>query len=414
MKLTGTARLAYGADTRGVMRSMHGLVPIVLLVLVAVSSTPVQAQEGAGMPRALAPDGQLPLEGTAWRLRAYVYRGIERDVGPEVAAWLRLSDSRLLGSGGCTALRGTYAVIGSALKVGPGKIRQPRCGEQTTIVQLAMVEALKAAASYGLLASNEPRGTELVIRDVWGTGLLRFSADDAGPLTGEEWRLTTFSVGDERTDAHPDQPAVMSFQPQRQSPARRRSDGDVVASTGCNGIIGAYFRNADVISFGPLELTDAPCVGQVGVQQQAMIAVLDATSSILALPPDRLIITSSESGDSLEFVRASTLEGTTWLLSSMARGKNPSTTVTLLLDGGRAGGEGPCGPYSGGYTTDGVFITFTDVSGAGDADCDERGPERALLTALRRAVRLDRAGDDLTLLDAGGTRTARFSSPGTP
>jgi heat shock protein HslJ len=397
------------------MRSTRRLVSLVLLGMLAVSGTPTLAQDEPNLPRALSPDGQLPLEGTAWRLRSYVYRDIQRAVGPEVAAWLRLNGGSVSGSGGCTTLRGDYAATGAALKIDMGKVRRPSsCGEQTAIVQIAMVDALKRSASHQMIASDEPRGTELVFRDGAEVEVLRFNVDDVASLTGDEWRLMAYTIEGQRSEADHVQPAVLSFQSERGNfEARRRSDGQIVGSTGCNGIVGDYFRHADVISFSPLERTDAPCIDQAAVQEQAIISVIDATSSALSLPPDRLVITSADSGDALEFVSASTLEGSTWLLSSLAKGKKPDDTVTLRLEDGTARGEGPCGPYSGSYTTDGLFITFTELTGAGDMDCAERAQERVLLNAMRRAVRLDRTDGDLTLLDASGARTARFTSPGT-
>jgi heat shock protein HslJ len=190
--------------------------------------------------------------------------------------------------------------------------------------------------------------------------------------------------------------------------------GEVVGSTGCNGLVGEYFRSADVMSFGELERTDAPCSPALQAQEAAILGVLDATSLSLQLPPDRLILTAHGSGDSLELSSASPLEGTTWLQSRLPEAPAPDSTMTLRLDAGRATGQGPCGSYSGSYASDGVFLTFADIVGSDDEECGMSRTEKALLAALRSTVMVDRARPELRLLDAAGRVLARFKDASRP
>jgi heat shock protein HslJ len=179
-------------------------------------------------------------------------------------------------------------------------------------------------------------------------------------------------------------------------------------------VVGEFHRHADVLSFGPLEVTDAPCSPSLATQEAAILAVLDASGLGLELSPDRLTLTSSDSGDQLELVSSRPLQGTTWLLQSIRRSNRAQETVTLLLRSGEVQGEGPCGSYDGHYATDGRFISFASLVGQGTSDCDRRPAQRALFDALRRAVLIDREDGELRLADAAGKELARFRPAAAP
>lgn len=390
------------------------------VLLVGLLAGPSQAARersaaaSASQAAPLPPTEELPLEGTRWRVRDYLFRGVLRSSGPEVAAWMTLRAGRLEGSGGCTRLRGRYGVMGAALAVAPQATRQGGCAEQTTIVQLGMLDGLRDAATYEIVPSTEAFGEQLLLRDAAGQLMLAFVPDDIALLEPGEWLLEAYSVAGERDDADPSQPAVLAFRPARRSAARRDSTGEAVGSSGCNGFLGPYSRHADVLSFGEFERTDAPCSTALSAQQAAIEAVLDSTSLNLDLPPDRLILVSADSGDSLEFVNAVPLEGSTWLLARLPGYEPADGPVTLRLLDGIVSGEGPCGSYGGRYQTDGLFIHFSELGGAQLATCPEQRRERDLLAALERTVVLERTAlrgrgqPYLRLLDAKGRVQASF------
>jgi heat shock protein HslJ len=365
------------------------------------------------LPTALRPDALAPLEGTAWRLRAYDRDGTVRTAGPEVAAWLRLSGGRLRGSGGCTKLNGRYGRVGAALDITLRKVKRPRCAEQTTIVQLAMVDGLRDAASHALL-SDDTGGTALRILDAADVVRLEFEPDDLATLEGTEWRLRSYARDGVETAADELQPAVLTFEPRRSQAAQRRSEGELVGSTGCNGVVGDFFRRADVLSLGPLDRTEAPCEGAAAAQEAAMLAVLDATAIRLELPADRLILTASDTGDRLELESATPLEGTTWLLDGLPQRIPSGTSVTLRLSDGQVGGEGPCGPITGAYVADRGFLTLAPVTTERPRGCGQRARARKLLRALDGTVRAEVVGSRLSLVDANGRVVARLRAPGSP
>jgi heat shock protein HslJ len=363
-------------------------------------------------PSALRPDGHLPLEGTPWRLLEYRRDGTMRMAGPEVAATISLHAGVIEGSGGCTGFKGGYATMGAAIRIRPGRAPGAGCAEQTVMVQEATLDGLRKAAMAEVQGTDD--GDQLVLRNATGTELLRFRRDDVGPLEGVEWRLVAYQLGDVEVAADPTQSAVLSFHARSTRAARRESRGSIDGSSGCNGIVGTFTRHGDVIATAGLKLTDAPCPTALAAQESAILQVLGAHGLLAALDPDRLTLTDVETGTRLSYVSQTPLEGTPWLLTDLAGTELPTEPLTLSLAHGTFSGEGPCGPYSGSYLTDGLFLTFADVRGAGDDRCAEASAERAWLAVLRATVATDPTTARLRLWDARGRTIARFTAPLAP
>ncbi len=317
-------------------------------------------------------------------------------------------------SGGCTLFGGRFANVGAAIRFQLRGVKDKDCAQQTTRVQRAMVKGLRDAASYAVVPGDEPTADQLVLLSDAGDALLRFGLDDIEALAVADWRLVSYTVDDETLPAALDQAAILSFRPERENRARRTSSGPASGSTGCNGLVTQFFRSADVLSFSPIERTDAPCSPALTAQEAAMLSVLGATSLELSLPAEGMILTSADTGASLAFVSQRPLEDSTWLIDPAALGVDPGTTITLRLSGGTAAGEGPCGPYGASYVTDGYFITFHDPVGSGANDCSAATSERRLLDRLRQAVMLDRDQPQLRLRDAFGRTKLRLTSATAP
>lgn len=404
------------------MRALRILSAATVAAALLSSPAPTFAQPddpgtGGPVPLARQPDGRLPLEGTPWRLRSYWWKGVERVPGPEVAARMRLEAGRLEASGGCTPFNGTYGTTGSAIDVKLERVRKNDCGEQTTMVQLAMVAGLRQAARFETSVVGGESG--LSVFDHGGVLRLHFGLDDVSSFAGTrattEWLLTGFTFDGTRQDAGGDASAQITFSPGRANEAKGRTSGEVLGSTGCNGFRAAFSISANVMSLGELSTTDAPCAPSTLVQQEAVLDVLEASAIAVSFPPDRMTLTSSDSGTTLEYQAVPSTEGSTWFRSPMPT-EGEGDPVTLRLSAGMATGEGPCGPYSAGYVTDGVFITFSDARGSDDGVCEKAKDERRLLTALRSAVRIERDARGgipprLTLRDARGKALIRFISP---
>lgn len=386
-----------------------------LLAVPALSLGQSDDADDTLLPLARQPSGALPLEGTPWRLQWFRWKGVEREPGPEVAARMSLAQGQLQASGGCTTFKGSYGTIGPAIDFKLQKLKENDCAEQTTMVQLAMVDGLDDATRFEIAATAA--GGQLTLLDQAGTTLLRFGLDDVGRFTTTlgpaEWSLTAYTVEGTRFEPDPEAASNLIFSPAKSNQARRRASGSVLGSTGCNGFTGEFFLQANVMSFGQLQVTDAPCAASMTPQEAAILEVFEATATGVTFPSDEMVMTSADSGTSLEYRAVPALEGSTWLRAPDAAGD----PVTLRLEAGEATGEGPCGAYRADYATDGVFITFTNVRGTGDDTCAATRAERKLLRALRSAVTLDReparntSRPRLTLRDARGAALARFEYP---
>jgi len=406
------------------MASPHSLASVVLaLALLALpwaalaqsqspSATPGALPAAAReRPLALEPAGLPPLEGSTWRLASF--RGREmRPVGPEVAAWMTLRTGQVRGSTGCARLSGRYGRVGQALAFELSDRRRGACAAQVALVASSLTDALARAASFEIVRASDEVDAQLLVRDADGIEDLRFELDDSGALSAGDWRLQSYTSAGRTVAADPAQPAVLAFRPTRSRDLQRRSSGDVIASTGCNGIVGTFRRQADVLSLAALERTDAPCSPTLATQEAAIVAVLESPSITLDLPLDGLTLVSPDTGDRLEFLSAAPLEGTTWLLAGMPGSRGSQDTVTLRLEGGMLDGEGPCGSFGGHYVAEGVFLTMDDISAADLTGCTRKAEHRALLDALRAAVMVERDDPGLRLLGARGQLVAAFSPAG--
>ena len=363
-------------------------------------------------PLARLPDGHLPLQGTPWRLVSYVDRGREARPGPEVAAIIEFGPGSYSGSGGCARIEGEYGVNGAALRVQLKKRDERSCAENQAVVQQAVESGLRKAAAYGIEAGASELQDQLVIYSVTGTEVLRYALDDLTLLEGAEWRLDAYTVDGQAVAASRATPGLLSFEPREDAFYKRRQSGPLSGTSGCNAIVAEFYRHADVLSFSELMLTDAPCTDELAAQEAAMTAVLEATAIELELPADRLVLTSVDTAERLEFVSQTPVEGTTWWLErTAADGSTGGQRITLRLEDGLATGDGPCGPFAADYVTDGAFITFTGARGARDEDCSELRTEQALISGLRRSVVIERGADRLAFLDASGGETLAFARP---
>jgi heat shock protein HslJ len=288
------------------------------------------------------------------------------------------------------------------------------CGAKASRLDKVAQEGLRRTASFELAGPSGPLTDELILRDGGGAEILRFEVDDIGGLETEEWQLVSYTVDGQPTAAVVNLPAVLAFRPDRGAGPQRRSTGDVTGSSGCNGIVGTYSREGDLLAFGDLEPTEAACPVDLAAQEAAMLGVLRAPSVALALTPDRLTLRATGTDDALELMTATPFEGSTWLLGSIPGKPRPKGPVTLRLDAGVVSGEGPCGAYTGTYRTDGIFVSIRDLRGPAEEGCPRRERQRELFSALERAVLLERDRPVLGMLDAQGQLVARFKRPGAP
>jgi heat shock protein HslJ len=434
-------------------------VPVVLLLagLTLQAGVPAMSQSDVG-------ELAYPLLGTRWRLTEVVDRGVARQPGPEVTAFLRLGGGRVRAFDGCARARGRYltgpdapspdgpnagpsmapdassATVADDARLAFARIRSGTrtCAEQTMLIVSGLHDGLANVASYRLFPAEPPWLTTLELLDAAGQPLLRFRVDDAGALAAMTWVLESVD-GAQAQDAGDGQHATVVFD--AGGPAGRegravrerleaegrvvREPRRVVGSTACNPFDGRYVVTGHVLSIADLTSESEPCSPAVAAQEVAILDILDATSLSVSLPPGALELRSDDDGRTLRYRAGVTLEDEQWVLDRRAgRRLGSDEVVTLFLvpddttsEGGvRSGtitGEGPCGPYGGTYRTDGLLVRFDEVAGS-SGSCEDPAAERRYLRTLRAAAFAEVRGLGLSLLDDEGERLLAFTSPGSP
>jgi heat shock protein HslJ len=403
---------------------------LVAVALAVLGAGPAAGTDASIGPAANRPAGafmnlQYPLEGTRWRLSAYRDAGGMTTVLLSVVARLTLTGGRARAGVGCGPIRASYSLVEppeppeAQASQGPGASDAPTapadgvgepllfsdiepaertCPVQSAVVGESLVEGLASASRFTIEPGSEPWQAVLRIHDEAGQEALTFRVDEASSLAHGQWLLPT--AGED--------PAVLAFDPTSEG---RRSRGRVLGSTGCNSLSARYILEGSVLELRGLETSDLPCPPSLADDETRILEVLGAVSLLVDLPPGRLVLRDPRSGARLELASERPLEGPTWQLTRLPGRGPPGVTVTLRLEDGTLSGEGPCGPYSGAYRTNGLLIEISDLR-VDDADCPRRGLERAWLRALRRTMFVDARGPGLLVQDASGRVLATLRRPG--
>ena len=232
-----------------------------------------------------------------------------KPVPPSVASWVSLVAGHLEGWDGCGLLRGAFGRVGQAIRVRPSDGAGGECARAHTRIAEVLRSGLVRASSVSLLPGEDDDPT-LVLRDVDGQDLLQFAPDDVASLTAETWQLTAWTADGQARPAATDLAAVLTFgsDARKEFAGSRRDVGTLVGSSGCNGIVGTYERQGSLLGVDGVKTTDAPCSAVLASQEAAMVGVLSSEDLVLELPPDRLILTDTRTGDRLELVTTTPLE----------------------------------------------------------------------------------------------------------
>jgi heat shock protein HslJ len=198
----------------------------------------------------------------------------------------------------------------------------------------------------------------------------------------------------------------------------RFEDGDVGGTSACNTYAGTYEAGDDgSLSFGDLGGTEMACVPSV---MSLETAYLEALRGVTRFTVDAGVLRLTGTGAVLSFTKQLPVEplplvGTEWALGSVYSGETVASAVeesavsmTLREDGTVAGTTG-CNRYHGAYTTDGDALRLSAIASTkracGEAIMDQ---ERVFLGALDAVRGFTIEGDQLTLLDEGGSPVLGF------
>jgi heat shock protein HslJ/uncharacterized membrane protein len=175
----------------------------------------------------------------------------------------------------------------------------------------------------------------------------------ASPLEGTTWRL----------DA-PGGPAGDAKDARATPPTVRFADGRASGFSGCNRFNGAFKRDGDTLTVGPLAGTMMACPEPRMAIEKAFLDGLSGTHRV-AIAGDRLTLTPA-SGQPLAFQAEPepTLEGVTWKVTGFNNGRQAvvsaitGTTLTLTFENGMVRGSSGCNTFRAPYTSEGNRLSI--------------------------------------------------------
>ena len=230
-----------------------------------------------------------------------------------------------------------------------------------------------------------------------------------GELAGTVWKLESYlSMDGARTAPLATAPITAEF-----------ADGTVGGTSGCNTYNAAYAADGPSLSVDMPAVTMMYC-GEAGVmEQESQYLSLLQTAAGYSVSGDQLTVTDS-SGQEILIFRAvdQNLAGTEWLLTGYNNGAGgfvtvlTGTAVTAAFgDDGQMSGTAGCNSYTGAYAVTSGAISIGPLAMTEMYCMDPEGvmaQESAYLAAIEAAVSYRIGPDDLTLMDADGTRMAVY------
>jgi len=247
----------------GVRRPLRLPVGVVLLVVASACGT---ASDGSASPSTdaatttseVADDSDV--DPALLMGRSFVSTSSDRDDLLSPAA-LRISfaDGQLTMQAGCNTMFGSVMVEGGQLLVGVLGTTEIGCADDLMRQDGAIAGFIESRPDVDL------DGDRLVLSTAQGT--LTFTdrevADPDRPLVGTMWTADTLMSND-----------AVSTLPQGATATLAIADDIAAVSTGCNSGSAPVTITGDVITFGPMTLTEIGCEGDAAALEQIVISSL--------------------------------------------------------------------------------------------------------------------------------------------
>ena len=233
--------------------------------------------------------------------------------------------------------------------------------------------------------------------------------DSVPSLAGSSWSLATYVSEDGVAT-----PAVSDTDG---APLIFGDDGSLGGSTGCNSLMGTYEQDGSSLSITTDGLTMMACMGDLAVQEDA---VLKALAQVTSFETTTGLTLLSDSGDVLLTYGAgiTDLAGTTWQATGINNGAggvvSDDTTAGVTIafaDDGTVSGSGGCNTFTAPYSTsDDDQIGIGPVAATRMA-CEEpvMATEQQFFTALENSATYTVSGTSLNLRDADGATQVTFT-----
>lgn len=198
------------------------------------------------------------------------------------------------------------------------------------------------------------------------------------------------------------------------------NDGSVTGTASCNNYFGSYELSGNVLTFGPLGMTEMYCAEPAGVmEQEGQYLALLQTVKAFQIEEERLRLAGENGTTVLEYllIQPAALEGPEWILSQYNNGKEAVVTtllgseITAIFADGTVSGSAGCNRYTASYEvidnaiSIGPAATTRMFCGEPEGIMDQ---ENAFLAALQTAATYQIKADVLDMFDSEGARAATF------
>lgn len=357
------------------------------------------------------------LEGTDWLLESYRdSSGSLAGVLPENQVTARFREGQVGGNAGCNSYFGGYELDGNRLTVGSVGMTEMYCFPEELMAQEGQyLAALQSAAAFKI------DGDRLEITQAGGEPVLVYSVlpvPEPASLIGSPWLLTAISTG---------QDGIASVLAGTEVTAMFADGGNMSGSAGCNNYQASYQLEGDRITIGPAAATMMMCPGPEGIMEQesAYLSALESVANYHIVGAN-LELADVEGKTLLTYTLLEPLPlvGTRWQMMFYNNGKGglasalAGTEITAVFSGdGNVSGSAGCNNYSAGYRVEGETIEVGPAATTRMMCAEPEGimdQESGYLAALGSAATYRIEGDNLQLLDAGGTRLVEYAAVDNP
>lgn len=189
---------------------------------------------------------------------------------PDIVVRLTFTDQQLGISAGCNSMGTGWSIDRGRLIAGADMITTDMACEASRMDQDAAMAAFVASSPEATLLDDT---LTLTTADITLTLTDREVADPDRPLAGTSWVADTLMTDD-----------AFSTLPQGATATLAIADGLAAVSTGCNSGSAPVTITGDVITFGPMTLTEIGCDGDAAALEQIVVSTLrgDLTVTIEA------------------------------------------------------------------------------------------------------------------------------------
>ena len=179
---------------------------------------------------------------------------------PDIVVRLTFTDEQLGISAGCNSMGTTWSIEDGQLTVGNDMGSTAMACDQPRMDQDAAMAAFVASSpSVTLLDDTLTLATAAITLTLTD----REVADPDRPLAGTSWVADTLMTSD-----------AFSTLPQGATATLAIADGLAAVSTGCNSGSAPVTITGDVLTFGPMTLTEIGCEGDAAALEQIVVSTL--------------------------------------------------------------------------------------------------------------------------------------------